>query len=522
MSILICNEDGNAYVEAQVHGQVKGTDIAEIHFRPKNSNGSDEPTPQVARWAYDNKVKLFVRGKEVDLDAQFNPNTSAKAIKDAIASGDMVTVLAFSSRLSIASKTYNKPAGNPPDKILGTLFDETGYSGKPTVGTSADVTTAWRNGGTMMVRGVEAVNGTRTKGLRDFQSGDYYVGNGMYGNGTYVAHGGSYNAGKFIPYDPKRADFNAKDAVNTLIKESYVNPYGVTMRMVLAKDANIVTSKDLVKQAKALDAEIDKYHKTETNRLKSALGGTPTSAAVAAYQAEETNWTTYFKKNYGRGRFGYAGSTTATVLLPSGKTKQVDLTTYTVFLVGKGPSSGKLYELDGYKLQSVVSPLGGTRYEAIAPDGYRIPVDMGSAYRAANPGAPPHYDYMSRSEATQAALKHNIEQRALNASGLTTKPDDDTTGLSAPAAAAKIAQLDKDVATAREVLFGDTKEYSGSYHYVSGRLATILGHDAIALEDGWGKGINGDSRFMNLLNRSKVIIQKDELTFNTAERDVVG
>jgi hypothetical protein len=505
---------GNAYVEAQVHGQVRGTDIAELHFRPKNSDGSDDVSPQVARWAYDNKVKLFVRGKEVDLDAQFK--TTAEAIKSAIASGDIATVLSSTGKLAIASKTYNKPMANPGDQILGTLFDETGYSGKPTVGTSASVTTAWRNGGTMMLRGCDPVNGIRAKALKDFQSGDYFVGNGAYGNGTYVAHGGSYKAGKFIPYDAKRADFDAQDAVGVLRDNVYSTATGVTLRMALPSDAKIITQKDLIQQAKAIDAQIKKYHKTETAKL--IKGGKPATADLLTYQAEETRLTNYFSQNYGLTKYPPAGTTSVTVPLPGGGSKQLNQTTYNIVMVEKaGLGIGDPNPLAGYTMRSQPDASDtGKNYEVLDPGGNRIP--------AASSGTAPSYIHANRKDVAIAAAKHMIERQALKNLGLAAIPGDTVASPSGAASGAtladKINQLDKEVATARDTLFGDTQG-AGGYHYSSGRLATILGYDAIAIEDGWGKGSKGDSRFMNLLNRSKVIIQNDELNYNTAIADVI-
>ncbi|HEY9644380.1 MAG TPA: DUF3626 domain-containing protein [Coleofasciculaceae cyanobacterium] len=67
---------GNAYVEAQIHGGVKPSDIAELHFSP--TKASDRPSPAIAKWAKENGVKLLVDGKEADLDEIINPPKRVK------------------------------------------------------------------------------------------------------------------------------------------------------------------------------------------------------------------------------------------------------------------------------------------------------------------------------------------------------------------------------------------------------------------------------------------------------------
>lgn len=502
---------GNAYVEAQVHGQLHPSDIAELHFSPKNSN--DEPTAAIASWAKINGVKIYTHGVEQDLDALINPPAKNKAqiISDAIERGDFDTLHKTAAAISQASKNYNKSAADPPDQILGTLFDETGYSNKPKVGTADDVTKVRDSGGLLMVRGCNPVKGDRTKGLTDFQSGDYFVGNGVYGNGTYVAHAGHYQGDKFIAHDATRSKKDAVDAIGCLRATGYSSASGVTMRMALPKDAKIIANKDLIKEAKAVAAKIDKLFQTEKNKIMASQSGSG-AADVQKYNAEEAKLKKEYANNYStKPILAVTTKTTGTASSSLGrKPVQVTLNEYSISLPGKGKNKNNTLNLDGYKLKEIPRMFGGKNphYEIHAPDGTKIANTFGTTF-------------INKKDAISEALNHYIEQKALKNTGLKVKP---TPGSSIDSTTqAKLKTLKDTFETTKNVLFGDTKdEMTGKYHYCSGRFATIRGYDAIALKDGWGKGKSGESRFMNLLNRSKVTIQKDELNYKTALKDVAG
>jgi SPP1 gp7 family putative phage head morphogenesis protein len=83
---------GNAYMEAQVHGGVKPSDIAELHFSP--SGASDRPNAAIAQFAKDNQVSVFVDGKKLsakDLDNIITPpaKTTLHDLSDALDKGDL-------------------------------------------------------------------------------------------------------------------------------------------------------------------------------------------------------------------------------------------------------------------------------------------------------------------------------------------------------------------------------------------------------------------------------------------------
>jgi hypothetical protein len=74
-----------------------------------------------------------------------------------------------------------------------------------------------------MVRGDRPDPTDRTKYLKQFQSGDFHVGTGIYGNGTYVGHAGTIVNGKFVGHSPTTAKADAKRAFDDVAKHSYIS-----------------------------------------------------------------------------------------------------------------------------------------------------------------------------------------------------------------------------------------------------------------------------------------------------------
>lgn len=497
---------GNAYVETQIYGQVKGTDIAEIHFNPKKTDGSDAPDAKIATWAKANGVKIYVKGKEQNLDDLISPNKT-KQLADAVAKGDYQSAIALAQDVKARSNNFKGPAGQPPDKILGTLYKDAGYDGKPKVGTSDDVTNAWKSGGNLMIRGCDPINGDRTKALTDFQSGEYFVGNGMYGNGTYVAHAGKFSGSKFTGHNPNSADADAEGAFDCLSKNSYVKSFGVTMRMALPKDANIISDIDLNKQITRHRRKLDKLLQDEKDKL---IAASPVAAQhqkdVVTYKTEVQKTEKEHTKNYAK-RPELITTSAQTVTLP-GKRKPTTLNTYQVNL--KHKKGGQDLQIEG-SVEEVAGPFGSIVYKIKDKNGQEI---IPNYYK--NLG---HSEYtaITKKQALDDLMSHHIEKQALKNTGFSSPPDSKNVSNAVDSKTfQKIKDLEDAHNTLKQVFYGD--EGGG----VSGRFATIHGYDAIALKNGWGQDSNGDPRFMNLLNRSKVIIQKDELDFNTGRRKIKG
>jgi hypothetical protein len=144
------------------------------------------------------------------------------------------------------------------DAVLKQIYKETGFDGKATVTSKKAIDAILADGGTGMARGMGAVGGDRTAGLKQFQSGDYFTGNGIYGNGTYVVHSGKYGPnGEFIGGNSKKTNQDALDAIAT--RNSYVKPSGVAMRGALKPTASIISQDNLIKAQTSFKGDLEKW-----------------------------------------------------------------------------------------------------------------------------------------------------------------------------------------------------------------------------------------------------------------------
>lgn len=252
---------GNKYVEAQIHGKVTPQDIAEIHFNPTKMD--DRPTAAVAQWAKDNKIDLYVGGKKVNPDDIISPKnkrTKVNELSDALAGED------FSTVAKIADDIYGnaqklKLAPGEDDNYLKQLFIDSGYDNLPKIVDSSDVTKTWQSGGHLIVRGMARGSKTRTDHFDSFKTGDYFTGNGIYGNGTYVsAANGSTSK-------------DAVDAIKTIRTYGYSNSSGVTLRAALPSDANVVDAKQLTQEIKDFKKKFDTWATTERQKVLISTAG---------------------------------------------------------------------------------------------------------------------------------------------------------------------------------------------------------------------------------------------------------
>jgi Inorganic Pyrophosphatase/Protein of unknown function (DUF3626) len=267
---------GNQYIEAQIHGQLKPSDIAEMHFEPRDSK--DQPSAAIAKFAKDNGVKLYVRGKQVNPDDILNPPKAKASAKLPAKPKNRVTDLSDEVGAALKSGDFSKVsdlvdamdadikkvklATNETDRHLKYLFKEAGYDGKPQVVTKAAVDQALASGATAMVRGVSQGR-PRGKFTKQFRTGNYFTGNGIYGNGTYVGHAGSVTKGTFKPGGTTLRNTRAATSV---ISANYISPSTDNMRMALPKDANVITQSEMAKQIKKLKTAIDQWEKAELKK----------------------------------------------------------------------------------------------------------------------------------------------------------------------------------------------------------------------------------------------------------------
>jgi len=267
---------GNAYMEAQVHGKVKPTDVAEIHFAPKGVG--DRPTAKIAQFAKDNKVDLYVDGKKLsgqDVDDLITPPKAGNRVNrlnDALQRKDYQTVMQIADDIDRDAKTVPMAVGER-DRYLKVMLRDAGYDGLPKVGSSQDVTDAWKDGGTLMVRGVNAGVRDRLEYLKQFQTGDYFVGKGVYGNGTYVGHAGTVDTGAaatFQGHTPATAKKDSKRAWADVAKHNYITAAGVTFRMALPKDANIGIQSKVTADLVNVGQNMRDWGRSERTRMKAS------------------------------------------------------------------------------------------------------------------------------------------------------------------------------------------------------------------------------------------------------------
>lgn len=473
---------GNAYMEAQIHGKVTPKDIAEIHFSPRGVG--DRPNAAIAQFAKDNGVDLYVNGKKLgqkELDDIITPpkRTRINELNDAIEKGD------FNEVLKIADEV-NRKAGNltlktgERDSHLKALYELSGYDGLPKVGTAADVTQAWKDGGTLMVRGVAAGVSDRNQYLKQFQTGDYFTGNGVYGNGTYVGHAGNIVNGKFVGHDPKNEAKDAKRAFNGVAKHNYINPSSVTFRMALASDATVGIQSQVEKERDATRKKLEQWRTAEEQKIRTS-GITPTSAAdtkrynAALKQAETDN----------------NALRTATPKQTAKKTINAVDEELTYSVSGANNTKVKF----------------AIRAEQDFFSALRSSSPMNYYYRSANGDwkqAKNQADALSRGQS--AAIDRKNQADALKSTGLTHAPGDPN-NLS-PAIQRQIRKLNDNVERTKEILGLDPHDQGAL-----GRFGVVRGYDAIALDQSYEP-----NTFMNLLNRSKVVIQQDPLSYNQAKK----
>jgi hypothetical protein len=264
---------GNAYIEAQVHGKVTPFDIAEIHFASKGVG--DRPTAKIAQFAKDNQVGLYVDGKKLsaqDVNDLIAPPKSANRVNrvnDALQQKDYHSVIQIVEGIHQDSLSIPMSVGER-DRHLKVMLRDAGYDGLPKVGTSQDVTDAWKGGGTLMVRGVQAGTRDRLEYLKQFQTGDLFVGNGIYGNGTYVGHAGTVDKGAnatYKGYTPATEKEDSKRAWADVAEKGYISAAGVTFRMALPKDANIGIQSQVVADAQKLTKDMRDWGLAEVSRM---------------------------------------------------------------------------------------------------------------------------------------------------------------------------------------------------------------------------------------------------------------
>ena len=504
-------------------------DIAEIHFNPKSTD--DRPTVAIAQMAKDNGIDLYVGGKKVNPDDIINAkDPRSQRLQDldselttALKTNDFGKVSAITDKIDSEARRV-KLAPGESDAHLKLLYEEAGYDRPPTVVSKAKMDQISADGATLMTRGV-AKTGTQTADqlAGQFRSGDYFTGNGIYGNGTYVGATGKVQNDRFVHgNDPAMA----KAAFNNVAKYDYSNKSTANLRMALPGDARVITHTQIGKDLKSLETGIDTWSKKSKSDLKNAglnpkqiakdeaafkaelsvrsagfipdpfmnqktikIGGLPADEGSLRFPKKDGSGFVELRiaKSIGdsyhvkdeNGRYG-------PMLTKAAATKQA---------LAQLANEHALSKYDKVKMSDVKIKKVGVFDDTVEADipGYKKPlriIDIGI-----DPAMPAwQYTHPTTGLVTygkgdsKAALKKFLDNEGL---------------IGPPVDPKKIQEIDRQVASMKRVLMGDNGNPPSS-----GRFATIRGYDAIALERSYQPDV-----FMNLLNRSKVIVQDANLTF---------
>lgn len=474
---------GNAYMEAQIHGGLKPSDIAEIHFNPGGI--SDRPNAAIAQFAKDNGVDLYVRGKKLsptELDGVISQaadpvSQRVKDLQSAMESGDFTTVRNLGKQIYDEADQIRLNPGEE-DRVLKLLYEETGFDGFPKVGTEADVTQAWQNGGHLMVRGVSKSGKDGKQYLNDFQNGDYFVGNGVYGNGTYVGHAGTvpYKGKTVVGYNSVTHKIDAKRAVDDVEKHGYISKSGITMRMALSKDAVVVTQSELLGRRNKLVKQLDADLQARKTAILGSGSSTPfTKSDVSRYNSQTS-----------KNRLNFAGTKIQTKTVASkprnGGTQEEQEWT---IKATNGETITKTVFVDKH-------PAYPATAHSLNADSSRQNISIGKSGR---PISQSHFNLVE---------DHGHEKILAN-NGWKIKPRVGDYNLD-PADVQKIASLDDEHEVIKHVLGLNDKDMGAL-----GRFAVLQRIDMLALDQSYEP-----LTFGNLLNRSKVVIQKDPLDYRKA------
>ncbi len=477
---------GNRYIEAQVHGKVTPRDIAEIAFTP--TGVSDRPSAAIAQFAKDNGVPLLVNGKRLssdELDAIITPPADRRSqtlqnLTKALDSDDFDAAMGHALQIADKAETLQL-SGGERDRALKALYQESGYDGLPTVATSADIDKIYADGGLLMVRGVDkATSGDPNQYLKDFQSGDYFTGNGIYGNGTYVGHSGHFTpGGQFVFKNPKTAAKDAKTAVTHVERNGYISAKTVNFRMAAdPKNFNVVTQSQLLKERDDLSQKLYKWSQPKRQQI---IGN--------AKMITKADVTSFNKKlRTAQGKYDHAQTA---VQVGSKKKANGGMSTTETQNWSVPTQTGKgTLDLTVEKRVSAYS--SGATYIVKDKNGNAI-----ASVQQATKTKPP----------TQATIKaivdSVVERQTLEANGYTERPK--AGEFNDPAVSKRVRDFDGQVGKLETILGLGDNEISN--------LAVIRQYDAVALDQSYEP-----TTFMNLLNRSKVVIQDQPLDWNRAKK----
>lgn len=481
---------GNAYLEAQVHGQLGLDDVEAIHFKPRGAH--DYPTKAIVDAAAAKGVKVYLNGKEIDPKRFQDPvaRIETQKIRKAFLDGDVEALSAVYNGALLATKnpaTKGKYQG--VDTIQAYLSEQVGFSELPQKVKSSDFDALDPKKNHFMFRGVKQGNGLKANDIQQqFLEDPLYIGRGIYGHGSYFAHAsnnrnGALQAGSTL----KSRVTKAKNIALSYGGNSSNWNKTAVLRAALSSDAKIESEKRVIELQQEFRKKVLKNAEAKaTAAIKN--GGTVTKAesdraAKVAKQIDKSILTGY--SNLKKKKTGFAVEEEFDITgtySPDGKTKRP--------ILGGNDTKIKIVTYDDRSSIREAPQEIRSALARLYPDSYHH--------------ATQSISFPTRGEADKALA---LAQRAvanMNEHGYPSPPK-----AGDPTSDALLA-----AATARAEATLILSQWGVSDTAVSGRFATALGIDAIAVSQ--TTGTPGEaSQYLNVLNRSKLIV--DEEIYNKAE-----
>lgn len=497
---------GNAYLEAQIHGQLTAKDVKALHFRPTGYH--DSPSPEVVQFAKDQGIDIYINGKLTPHD-KIKPQVVPVKIKefsDAITSGNVSKLNGVIARLENDLKTQQTKA---PDKFGGSdplqnlLAYKAGFGDKPKAVDAAEFDKLVASNHIVMYRGVSDGGGkTGTSIQQQFIDGEYHSGHGVYGHGNYFAHGANTRNGVIQKGSGSDAlDKEAKGVAINYSQRGFAKGSRI-VRTALSEDAKIATSAQVIQLqrnfAQKIDAEIEV-------RKKQALDAAPklTQKGADTINKDIDAMDNSFKLTMGK-------ETTEKVF--TGTFGERDLNTATYVLDGKNKRPSFLSS----EIRKYVGP-DRIKYQLTDPSGrpsvhltdtsIELKLYMQNKYKDKIPA-----NYKNNGlnwikfdsvDAMNAAIEESVKELVIikKHGTLEKRKAGDATakGYTDAQSAGKVLESLKD----KLGISSDDKDKQ----QVNSKFAIAMGIDAVSVSSTTGKG-NESSQYINVLNRSKLIVDK--------------
>lgn len=459
---------GNAYLEAQIHGDLTPDDVKAIHFRPTSAR--DYPTPELIAAAKAKGIELYINGKKADYDSipAFDQTPEMSALRSAIKSGD---VAAISKTIKQATKLSATETPGQADAVQSVLAKAAGYAEKPRVVTAAEFDKLQAdNTHHSLRRGVHDAGSVKSDQiLEDTRSGDYFTGSGVFGNGYYFAHASNSGAGALQVGSTTKERISGANITAKVYAIGGKNPK--LMRALLDPEARIAPSDQIIQQQKNFVAKINKQ-KEEAYAKALAKGPRIT-------QAEVDNFNSSIDAIEGAAVNRLPGKYTA-------PTRTVEIA-----------------QIDYKKGKSTKRERVTYEYEV---DGSEYIVAVQANFNFSRRLKPDIDDLFDRRYSSKAAMDADFDrvlrevaiERSVGSTQRKTTSDPSEKAL----AAANKARQKYDQALLDLGLDGPLNPES-----VSSRFAIAQGIDAVSVSTTTGQQTN--SQYINVLNRSKIIVDQN-------------